>query len=169
MPSFPPGTPNNLSVTPVPVQVFTPTPGAPASVRVYNAGSSVAYVGGANVSPVSGFAILPGNRPVALQNINVNLYACSGVSAVVATTGVLNAAVAAGTSAFTLSAGSVAAGNYVRVGNGTGVEYVQANTASVSGTTVSTTTPLLYDHAASATVATVTAAAVPISVQAGVV
>lgn len=169
--NFPPGSPNNLSVTPVPVQVFTPNP-APAATpacRIFNAGSSVVYVGGPNVSPVSGFPILPGNRPIDLQNVNVNVYMCSGAS-VVAATGTISAATAAGNNSWTvatLNPGGV--GGFIRLGNGTGVEYLQIATQTGAGTpwTITTTTNSLYDHAASATVATVTALPVPVSVQAG--
>lgn len=167
--NFPPGSPNNLSVTPVPVQVFTPNPSAQASIRIFNAGSSVVYVGGANVSPLSGFPVLPGNRPVDLQNVNVNVFMCSGAS-VVAATGTISAATAAGNNSWTvatLNPGGV--GGYIRLGNLPGAEYLQiaTTTGAVSPWTITTTTNSLYDHAASATVATLTALPVPVSVQAG--
>lgn len=164
MPNLPPGSPNNVSVTPAAMLVFTPTPSVQASVRFYNAGSGTAYVGGTGVTPGSGFPIPPGNRPLELQNINTNLYACSGIQSVGATT-TLSGAAAAGATTFTV-ASAVVVGAWLRVGNGTGVEYVQV--ASGTGT-VTTSSALLYDHAASATVATVTASPTPLSVQAGVV
>lgn len=166
MPQFPPGTPNNVSVTPVPLQVFTPTPGVTSSVRFYNPGPATVYVGLANVSPVNGLPIAPGNRPVELQNANTTLYACSGYSSAGATT-TLSAATTAGSTTFTPGT-LLTAGSYYRIGNATGVEFVQAASVSASSA-VTTTTPLLYDHATGATVATLTVVPGPLSVQAGVV
>lgn len=164
MPNFPPGSPNNVNVTPAASLVFTPTPGVQASVRFWNPGSGTTYVGGPGVTPGNGLPILPGNRPVELQNVNVSLYACSGITSVGAATTV-SGAVAAGATTFTV-ASAVTVGAWLRIGNGTGVEYVQVS----AGTgTVTTSSALLYDHAASATVATVTASPGPLSVQAGVV
>lgn len=164
MPNLPPGSPNNVNATPAAQQVFTPTPGVQASCRFYNPGPSTIYVGGQSVTPGNGLPILPGNRPVELQNVNVNLYACSGITSVGATTTLSGASGAGSTGATVASA--VAAGNWLRIGNGTGIEYVQVAT----GTTVVTfTTSTLYDHASGATVATVTASPGPLSVQAGVI
>lgn len=171
MPNLGPGVPNNVSVTPIPLLVFTPTPNVPASCRFYNSGSSVAYIGGPNVSPVNGLPILPGNRPVELQNVNVNLYACSGVNSV-ANTGTLSAATGAGTTSLTVATAAPTVGTYLRVGNGTGVEYLFVTAVSGAATpwTATTSTATLYDHASGATVATVTSAAPgPLSVTAGVV
>ncbi|SRR6266568_76936 len=166
MPNLGPGVPNNVVATPAPLLVFTPTPGAAASCRFVNLGSSTAYIGGPGVSPGNGLPLAPGNRPVDLQTANVNLYACSGVSGVIATTTLTAAAVAAGATSFTVAA-AVTAGTYLRVGNSTGVEYVLASSVA-SNTVVTTGTPIVYDHAASATVATVTPAATPLTISAGV-
>jgi hypothetical protein len=171
MPSFPPGTPNNVSVTPIPLQVFTPTPGVQASCRFWNPGSGIVYVGGANVSPANGLPIIPGNRPVDLQNVNVNLYACAGVGAV-ATTGALSAANAAGATSWTVTTAAPTVGTYIRVGNGTGVEYLYVTAVSGAATpwTATTSTASLYDHASGSSVATVVNSFPgPLSVQAGVV
>lgn len=172
MPNFPPGTPNNVSVTPVPLQVFTPTPGVQASCRLYNPGPGTAYVGGANVSPSNGLPIPPGNRPVELQNINVNLYACSGNNGQAATNGTLTGAAPAGVTLLTVATAAVTANTYIRVGNGTGTEYLYVASVTGSSTpwTATTSSATLYDHATGVTVATgVIAASTPLSVQAGVV
>jgi hypothetical protein len=171
MPNFPPGTPNNVSVTPIPLLVFTPTPSVQASCRFYNPGPGVAYVGGPNVSPVNGLPILPGNRPIELQNVNVSLYACSGVNSVSAS-GTLSAATGLGTTSLTIATVAPTVNTYLRVGNGTGVEYVfvTAVTGSATPWTATTSTATLYDHASGATVSTVTnTSSGPLSIQAGVV
>lgn len=169
MPNLGSGVPNNVSVTPVPLQVFTPTPSVQASCRFYNPGPSVVYIGGSNVSPSTGLPVLPGNRPVELQNVNVNLYACSGTSSQVATT-TISGASAAGTTGFTVAASlaSMIVGAFVQVGNGTSAEWLQVVTVSASGLTI-TTTKTLYDHATGNTIATVAATPGPLSVTAGVI
>lgn len=172
MPTLPPGSPNNVSATPVPTQVFTPTPTVQASCRFYNSGSSVVYVGGANVSPSNGLPILPGNRPIELQNTNVNLYACSSITSVNSTGhATLSAATGAGTTSLTVATAAPTAGTYIQVGNGTGLEYlfVVSFTGSSTPWTATTSTATLYDHVSGATVATVNAVTAPLSVQAGVV
>lgn len=171
MPNLPPGSPNNVSVTPIPLQVFTPTPSVPSSCRFYNSGSGVVYIGGANVSPVNGLPILPGNRPVELQNVNVNLYACSGVNGVAAT-GTLSGAPAAGTTSLTVATVAPTANTYIRVGSSTGVEYLFVTAVSGAATpwTATTSTATLYDHASGTSVATVVnTSSGPLSVTAGVV
>jgi hypothetical protein len=166
-----PGVPANTSVTPIPTLVFTPTPSVPATCRFYNSGSSVVYIGGANVSPVNGFPILPGNRPVELQNVNVNLYACSGV-AQVNTSGhaTLSALNAAGSTTFTVATAAPTASTYVQLGSGTSLEYLFVSSFTGSGTpwTVTTSTASLYDHISGSTMATVVATPNPLNVSAGV-
>jgi hypothetical protein len=171
MPYLGPGLSNNVNVTPAPVQVFTPTPGAAASCRFANLGSGVVYVGGANVSPVNGFPIYPGNRPVTLPNVGVNLYACSGVGIVNAGNATLSAVTPAGTTSLTVATAAPTAGTYIRVGNGTGVEYLSVVSFTGSGTpwTATTSTATVYDHVTGATVATVAAVPGLLSVTAGVV
>ena len=171
MPNLGPGVPNNVSATPVPLLVFTPTPSVPATCRFYNPGSATIYIGGANVSPFNGLPILPGNRPLELQNVNVNLYACSGVNSIGAT-GTLTGAAPAGVTLLTVATAGVTAGTYIRVGSGTGMEYLFVSSVTGASTpwSATTSTATLYDHAASVTVATnVVAAAGPLSVSAGVV
>lgn len=169
MPQFPPGVPNNVSVTPVAIQVFTPNPATNSSCRFYNPGLATVYVGGPKVSPINGLPIAPGNRPVELQNVNTNLYACSGFSSVIATT-TTGAAYSASTTTVVVagSLASMVVGVYLQIGDtGTGVEYVQVQTVSTSALTVGTTA-LLYDHASGVTVSTLNVTPGPLSVQAGV-
>ena len=168
MPNFPPGTPNNTNVPANPTWIFTPTPGAQASVRFYNPGSSVVYVG-VNPTPSTGIPVLPGNRPIELQNINVNLSACSSFSkGTIAGTMTASAITAGSTSLVTAAApSSLPAGTTFVVGNGTGAEaLVVASTAANS--TVTFTSACLFDHVASSVLNIATFTSAPISVQAGV-
>ena len=159
MPYLGAGVANNAPVTPIPTAVFTPTPGVAATCRFYNPGGNVVYIGGANVSPVNGLPILPGNRPLELQNANTTLYACCGVGYANPGNGTLLARTDAGSTLFTVTTAAPTAGTYVRVGSGTGVEYLYISTVvAVGGTpyTVTTSTASLYDHAVATTVATLT-------------
>lgn len=171
MPNLGPGVPNNVSVTPVPLLVFTPTPNVTATARFFNPGSSTVYIGGANVSPLSGIPVRPGNRPVELANVNVSLYACSGYSTITLSGTTSTTALTNGGTAFTMTSGaSLATSAYFALGSGTGIEYLQVSSVSTNGATVlSTTTPFLYDHAASVTVSTITATPGPLVVIAGAV
>ncbi len=171
MPYLGPGVPANTSVTPLPALVFTPTPGAAATCRIANPGSSVIYIGGPNVSPVNGIPVLPGNRPIELQNVNVSLYACSGVGAANAGNATLSGRNDAGSTLFTVATAAPTAGTYVRVGSITGVEYLYVSSFTGAGTpwTVTTSTASVYDHATGSTVATVNAVPGPLLVTAGVV
>jgi hypothetical protein len=168
VPNFPPGSPNNVSVTPVALLVFTPTPGVQASARFWNPGPATVYVGaGSNVNAANGFPIPPGNRPVELQNVNVPLYAASGGN-VAATSTLTAAALAAGVTTFTLSTATLNATGpgYLKIGNGSAVEYVSYST--ITSSSVATVTATQYAHGVSETVSTISAVPGPLSVQAGV-
>jgi hypothetical protein len=168
VPTLPPGAPNNVSVTPIGLLVFTPTPGVQASIRVWNPGSSVVYIGGPSVTPVTGFPILPGNRPINIQNVGVPIYACSGVSSF-AGSGNVVAATVAGVTSLTVATVQPAAGSYIKYGNGNSIEYVQVNGAITgAGPWTVPTTATQLDHGANSTAATATATPGPLSIQAGV-
>lgn len=158
-----------------PTWVFTPTPKAAATVRFYNTGNvNPVYVGGAGVTQYNGLPIYPGNRPVEFANMNVTLYATSGVSLTTNATGTLASASTAGTTAVTLGAvvpAGLAAGTTILVGS-------TVNTSSLESQVVASTTassqltfanPLLYDHASGTVVYTAQAAAGSVRVTAGVV
>lgn len=170
MPNLGPGVPANTSVAPIATLVFTPTPGVQASVRFWNPGTSTVYLGSSiAVSPAAGFPVLPGNRPVELQNVNVPLYACSGYSTLAAP-GTVATATVAGVTSLTISTVNPGAGAYIKYGNGNSVEIVQVNGA-ITGAgpwTVPTTTTIM-DHGANSTAATITATPGPLYVSAGVV
>lgn len=168
MPNFPPGSPNNVSVTPINALVFTPTPGVQASVRLWNPGTSTVYVGVAGLTPANGLPILPGNRPIELQNINVPLYACSGVSSLGAP-GTVATATAAGVTSLTVATVAPTANTYLKYGNGSSVEYVLVSAvAGAASPWTATTSATLLDHGANSTAATAVAVPGPLSVQAGV-
>ncbi len=171
MPNLGPGVPANTSVTPVATLVFTPTPGVAASCRISNPGPGIVYLGGPNVSPGNGFPVLPGNRPIQLQNVGVPLYACSGVGAIGAagTTAAVNAA---GSTLFTVATVSPTVGTYMKLGSGSSVEYVLVSgTVGLGGSPWTVTTSAsVYDHVSGSTAATVlTAYPGPLLVSAGVV
>src|SRR5690349_19862687 len=102
MPTLPPGSPVVATPVPVAALVFTPPPSVPATVRISNPGPGVVFVGGANVQPNNGMPIYPGNRPITLQNMNVSLYACSGVNGIGAP-GTVATATAAGVTSLTVA------------------------------------------------------------------
>lgn len=168
MPNFPPGSPNNTSVPANPTWVFTPTPNAPASVSFYNPGSSVVYVG-VNPTPSTGIPILPGNRPVRLQNVNVSLSACSSFTKGAVAGTMTASAITAGTTTLTTAAApsSLPAGTTFVVGNGTGAEALVVASTSASSV-VTFTAPCLFDHVASSVLNLATFTSAPITVQAGV-
>src|SRR5215469_15733964 len=144
--NFPPGSPNNVNVTPINQLVFTPTPNVQASVRLYNPGPSTVYVGVAGVTPANGLPILPGNRPIELQNINVNLYACSGVSSIGAP-GTVSSATSAGVTALTVATVAPTVGTYLRYGNGNSVEYLSVTAVAGASTPwTATTSATQLDH-----------------------
>lgn len=169
MPNFGAGVDQHVNPAATPTWVFTPTTGAPSSVRFYNEGSGTVYVGQANVSPYNGLPIIPGNRPVEFQNVTTSLYACSAAGAGTSVTTLSAAVVAAGATTFTVAttAGFVAGSQLILGNSGKGQEIVSV--ASTTATVVTLNGTTLYDHAASSTVST--AAVIPgqLRVTAGVV
>jgi hypothetical protein len=169
MPNLGPGNDQHVNPNPIPTWVFTPTPNAPSSVRFYNEGSNVVYVGQLNVTPYNGLPIPPGNRPVEFQNANITLYACSNVTPGTVSNTLTAVALAAGATSFTVgSTTGMAAGTTLILGNtGKGQEVVTV--AGTTATAVTVSTGLLYDHAASVTVSTAVVLPGQLRVTAGVV
>ena len=167
MPYLGPGIPINTVSTVQPSVVFTPTPGAAATVRISNNGNSTVYLGGANVSPFNGFPLPVGCRPIELQNCPFTVYTCANVFGTGATKVVNANALPAGTTTFTVTTSGLAAGPLI-LGNVGSQEVV--NIASVASSTVITlSNATLYDHVASATVQTAVLQSSGITVSAGVV
>jgi hypothetical protein len=169
VPTLPPGSPVVATPVPVAALVFTPTPGVQASVRISNPGPGIVYLGGANVQPNNGFPVLPGNRPIELQNVNVSLYACSGITSIGAP-GTVSTATAAGVTGLTVATVAPTVGTYLAYGNSTNVEYlsVTAVSGAVSPYTA-TVSATRFDHTSNSTAATVQGVITgPVTFQAGV-
>lgn len=158
---FGPGVPNNVNLTPTATLVFTPNPAANSTVRIVNQGTSTVYVGGANVSAVSGIPLAPTAR-IELPVMNTPVYAAGTYGPSTATATSLATATTVGTTAITTAA-SVPSGATLMIGNGTGVEFA----VTTSGGTTVGTAPLLYDHASGATVKYVTPIVGLLQVQGG--
>lgn len=174
MPYLGPGVGQTIQPTALPTWVFTPTPGQAATVRITNNSANIVYLGGSNVSQYNGLPLPPGNRPVELQNCPFTVYTAAAAFPSGNNTTISGSQVQ-GVSAFTAAAGTgLYAGGTLQVGNGTNLEYVVVSTiVNLGGTTgtstVTTTTPFLYDHAASSTVSTVTVRPGNVTVSAGIV
>lgn len=152
MPNFGPGVDQHINTIVTPTWVFSPTPNVVGpSVRLYNEGTQIVYVGGANVSPFNGLPLPPNSRPLEIQNMTGTVYTCSNISVTgtgyTAAAGALNA----GSTAITLS-GSVTTlgvGSVLVLGAAPSQEVVQiANVTATSGSVISFTlaTATLYDH-----------------------
>lgn len=165
MPNLGPGVPQNLNPAITPTWVFTPTPNAPATVRISNNSGNIVYVGGSNVSQFNGLPIPPNSRPIELQNITGQLYAASQVFAA-GTVVTVPLAIAAGATSLTAASSTLATGPFI-FGNSTGQEVVFGTISSNSVVTFANAT--LYDHAAGSTLATAIARPANITVTAGVV
>lgn len=170
MPYFGSGNDQHVNLTVTPNWVFTPTPSSPATVRFFNEGRNICYVGQAGVTPNTGFPVPPGCRPVELQNVTQTLYGCSGWTsgAALATT---STASTAGTTSMNFAAGGMAnipVGTTFLVGTGTGQEALIV-ASSVSTTGITTTTAALFDHVTSTVANAATVAIGQLRVTAGVV
>lgn len=175
MPNFPPGTPNNVNPAVTPTWVFTPTPNAPATVRISNPGRYPVYVGGSQVTQNNGIQIPAGSRPIEMQNVTQTMYALSPVvaSSAVAAGTMSASATTVGTTAITLTATvptSLAAGTTIIVGStvGTGWEAQVVNSTTASSQ-ITFANPLVQDHAASGVIYTASYLQGQVSVTAGVV
>jgi hypothetical protein len=116
---------------------------------LFNEGSNVVYVGGANVSPFNGLAIPPGSKPIEIQNAQFGtVYTCSN-SAIGANTaaGTLSALFNAGGSSVAVSASystAITIGSTIILGTGTAAEVLVVS--ATAATTITTSTTTLYDH-----------------------
>jgi hypothetical protein len=130
--------------------------GTPHAV-IFNNGSSFAYIGGSSVTPSSGFPLPPGAQ-ITLPNANFSIWGCGGGVVTGTPSTSISVAGTAGGTALTF-AGSVASfgtGSTVALGAGSAQEFITFATIT-SGTVITLSAPLLYDHNASATVTTITA------------
>ena len=170
MPNLGAGVDQHVNVSALPTWVFSPTTGLPNTVRLYNEGGPLVYVGGANVSPSNGLPLAAGNEPIRLANITGSVYACSavtpGTAAATIGTGVPSNA---GTTKFSVTTmnTSFAAGTVLLVGGGTSQEVLVI--ASTATTVITTTTNSLYDHAVGAPLTACTYFPAQLRASAGVV
>lgn len=158
--NLPPGTPNSVNPAVTPTWVFTPTPNAPATVRISNTSRYPVYVGGSQVTQNNGIQIPPGSRPVELQNVTQTMYALSPVQNPVIAGTMSASAVTVGTTAITLTTTvptSLAAGTTIIVGStaGTGWEAQVVNSTTASSQ-ITFANPLVQDHVGSGVIYTAT-------------
>jgi hypothetical protein len=165
MPFLGTGIGQNISTAPQATWVFTPTPGHASTVRFYNPGGNIAYIGQAGVTWQTGFPIPPNCKPIELQNVTTTLYAVSNVVPGAATNTVSTAAVA-GVTAFTVSAVTgIVAGGAVVIGNGPNREAFTVLGTTATSVTVSTAS--IYAHPTGDTATTASVYSTPLQISAG--
>ena len=165
MPTFGPGG-QQINTAPSPTWIFTPNPSAPSSVRLWNPGTAIAYVGQNPVPAFNGFPIPPQCKPVELQNVTTTLYAVAAVTPGAGTNTVNTSSAAAGVTAFTVS-GTVglSIGGTAVVGIGNNREAFTI--AGLTATSVTVSTASLYAHPTGDTVTTATLNPTSLTVVAG--
>lgn len=168
MPNLGAGVDQHVNLAATPTWVFTPTPNAPATIRLFNEGRNTVFVGQANVSPSNGFP-LPPNGKIDVANVTQTVYGCSICQGAAAGATTLTAApTTAGTTSFTVSsAAGFANGATLLVGAGSSADVVAVT--GLAGAVVTSGTPLLYDHALSSPVTVATLSIGQLRVTAGVV
>jgi hypothetical protein len=139
-------------------QVYVPASVGTPHCVLFNNGASPAYIGGSSVTAATGL-FFPPNAQLSLPYAPFGIWATDSYVLGTATTTVSANVLAGGT---TLAAGSLASmtvGGLIQLGNAgkpTTFEVV-AISAFVNAGTLTTTTPVLYDHISGATVTTVAA------------
>jgi hypothetical protein len=140
------------------VQVYyPPSVGNPHCV-IFNNGGSPVYLGGSSVTTATGL-YFPPNAQITFPFAPFPIYAIDGYTVGTATTTISANVLAGGT---VLAAGSLASmtvGSLLQLGNSgkpTTFEVVAISAFTNAGT-LTTTTPVLYDHISGATVTTITA------------
>jgi hypothetical protein len=173
MPNLGPGVDQVVNPAVTPTWIFTPPSNVTATVRLFNTGRYPVYVGPSGMDQPGGMQIMPGNRPVQLQNVNQTLYAISGVVSTGQAATAASSAVTAGTTAITLTATvptSLAAGTTIIVGStaGTGWEAQVVNSTTASSQ-ITFANGLVNDHVGSSPIYTANALPGQLRVTAGVV
>lgn len=140
------------------IQVYyPPSYGSPHCV-IFNNGGSPVYLGGSSVTAATGL-YFPPNAQITFPFAPFPIYAIDGYTTGTATTTISANVLAGGT---VLAAGSLASmtvGGLLQLGNAghpTTYEVVAISAFTNTGT-LTTTTPVLYDHISGATVTTITA------------
>jgi hypothetical protein len=139
---------------------MTPSPSGNSTLVITNVGPGVVYLGGATVTPLSGF-VLPVGQQLDVTNIKSSVYAVSGSTAT-ATATTTTAAAASGATSLAITSGTgIANGAYIQVGAGNSAEVT---TVTSGGGTATLTVPALqFDHASGVAVTVVTGNAVSVS------
>jgi hypothetical protein len=153
MPNLGPGVPSTFNVAPAPTWVFTPNTaptGGQNNVRFTNLGRFPVYIGQQGVNQYNGMPCLPG-KTLEFVNVTQTLYAACPVlptTAAATISATASTAASTGFTGATLSA-NLPAGTAFIVGSpgaaATAIEVLVVAT-SASTTSITTTTPSLYDH-----------------------
>jgi hypothetical protein len=154
-----------------PTQVYSaPTSvtfNAPATVQVFNQGSSPLWLGNAGVTQNNGLQLNPGAH-FRIVNMFTSLYAVGGAVAT-ATHSALAASCTAGTTNVNVTSNaSFTAGVTFVIGNTVSSQEVLTVASTTSTTVITTTTTVQYDHLSGETVATATVTGAQIQVIPGV-
>jgi hypothetical protein len=150
MPYLGSGVDQHVNTTVVPAWVFSPNPVGGATLRLYNEGTQLVFVGGANVTPFNGLPIYPNAKPVELQNISGTVYTCSnsfvGANTAAATMGTTTGIGTVGTTKLTVTTINtfMTGGVTLQLGTGSNTEFVVI--ASTATTVVTLSNPTLYYH-----------------------
>jgi hypothetical protein len=138
------------------LQVYNPPAVGHPHVVLFNSGASPVYLGGTSVTAQNGF-YFPSGAQISLPFAPFPIYAIDGYTLGTATATLTINAVSGGT---VLAAGSIASftpGTLLQIGNaGAPNSQEVVVIANIPNTgTVTTTTPILYDHISGATVTTI--------------
>ena len=156
-----------VTLTP-PVQVYVPPASGRPSVFIYNNGPNPVYVGGSEVTSVSGMMVPPAARvgvPAAVQGV----FAVSGFNPT-ALVGTVSTNAAQGGSVLTVASGGSAftTGAFISIENGSARQEIQA-VASQTGSSVTVAGAFAFAHGSTVTFTAVTAATSVLTVSAGAV
>jgi hypothetical protein len=146
--------------------VFVPPSKGVATMFLTNNSSTVVYVGGASVTPTTGFPLPPG-QSLDVSRMTASVFAVTPYTAT-ATATTTTAALAAGATTVAVTSGAgISNGGYIALGaiGGTGAEVVTV--ISGGGTASLTTTAAQFDHATGVAVTVVTPNAGSVTVVAG--
>jgi hypothetical protein len=151
MPNLGPGVDQHVNLSFTPTWLFSPVSGQANSLRLYNEGRNIVYVGQADVTVNTGLPLAPGCKPVELTNVMSSIYAISAVT-VGAVAGTAAVSTTAGSTTFILPAAAVTAVGVA------GTSFVYGSTSSTSNqevlvvatsastTTITTTLASVFPH-----------------------
>lgn len=151
------------------VQVYVPPAVGNPHCVIFNNGGSPVFLGGSSVTAATGL-YFPPNAQLTFPFAPFPIYAIDGYTVGTATTTLTGNALAGGTVLSMGSFSTIGVGSLLQLGNSgrpTTFEVVAVSAIPNAGS-VTTTTPVLYDHISGATVTTITSqAGSSLSVNAG--